>query len=399
MKDIIIIAQFVEENFEKSNSRFKDIINMLIKERANVELITSNFSHENKGYKNLKLYGKNNNFKMTFLKEPAYKKNVCVKRLYSHIMLGNELEKYLRRRKLPDVVYCAVPSLSLAKSAAKYCKKNNVKFIIDVQDLWPEAFKLVFNVPIISNLMYYPMIKKADYIYSNADEIIAVSETYKNRALEVNKKCKEGLSVYLGTDLGYFDSLINKNKNNSINNANIKVVYIGTLGHSYNIKIIIDAIAILYKRGIKDIEFLIIGDGPLKSEFEMYSKKKKVKCIFTGRLEYSRMVKKLVECDIAVNPITSGAAQSIINKVGDYAAAGLPVINTQECKEYRNLVEKYDVGINCNEDNIESIVDAIYTMYNDKKLRILQGKNNRYLAEILFDRKKTYYNIVKSILK
>ena len=42
------------------------------------------------------------------------------------------------------------------------------------------------------------------------------------------------------------------------------------------------------------------------------------------------MVGMLGVCDIAVNSISKGAAQSIINKHGDYAAAGLPVVNTQE---------------------------------------------------------------------
>ena len=40
-------------------------------------------------------------------------------------------------------------------------------------------------------------------------------------------------------------------------------------------------------------------------------------------MSYEDMVQTLVQCDIAVNPIIKGAAQSIINKVGDYAAAGL----------------------------------------------------------------------------
>lgn len=53
---------------------------------------------------------------------------------------------------------------------------------------------------------------------------------------------------------------------------------------------------------------------------------------------YPEMCGRLVACYIAVNPITHGAAQSIINKHGDYAASGLPVVNTQECEEYRNLV-------------------------------------------------------------
>lgn len=58
------------------------------------------------------------------------------------------------------------------------------------------------------------------------------------------------------------------------------------------------------------------------------------------------MVGLLCSCDIAVNPIKKGSAGSIINKVGDYAAAGIPVVNTQENLEYKNILEEYNAGIN-----------------------------------------------------
>ena len=79
--------------------------------------------------------------------------------------------------------------------------------------------------------IFYPMKKQADYIYSKADEIIAVSETYCNRALKVNKKTKKGLSVFLGTDLEYFDKCKENNKT-EFNDDIIRIAYIGTLGHS-----------------------------------------------------------------------------------------------------------------------------------------------------------------------
>ena len=51
---------------------------------------------------------------------------------------------------------------------------------------------------------------------------------------------------------------------------------------------------------------------------------------FTGRLPYSEMIRRITECDIAVNPIMHGVAKSIIIKVGDYAMVGLSVISTQD---------------------------------------------------------------------
>ena len=124
-----------------------------------------------------------------------------------------------------------------------------------------------------------------------------------------------------------------------------------------------------------------MGEGPLKQRFIQYARDKKIPCEFTGMLDYSEMVSKLIQCDIAVNPIAKGAAGSIINKVGDYAAAGLPVINTQECQEYRDLITNYSAGINCENGNPEDIAEKILFLFQNENNRREMGRNNRVLAE------------------
>lgn len=200
--DIVIIAQYAGdmEHPEKYNGRFTYLAKMLSEgSRDSVELVTTTFMHDTKRQANdiLKTYV---GCKITALYEPGYPRNVCLKRFHSHHILAKNLKKYLMTRKKPDVVYAAVPSLDVAGAAAEYCQQNNIRFLLDIQDLWPEAFQMVFHVPLISDMIFAPMRKKADEIYSAADEIIAVSQTYANRALQVNKKCKSPYVVYLGTE-------------------------------------------------------------------------------------------------------------------------------------------------------------------------------------------------------
>lgn len=395
---ILFVTHFNQVPGEKGNSRFIYLANSFVQNNNSVEIITTSFSHRTKCQREVTEDElKKLSYKLTMLYEPGYKKNVSLKRFYSHYILGKNLKKYLNRmEEKPDVIYCSVPSLDVAKQAAKYAKKNNIRFIIDVQDIWPEAFKMVFNVPILSNIIYFPMKKQADYIYKSADDIVAVSETYANRAAIVNKKYNKKLSVFLGTDLAYFDKCRDENLVQYDDNK-IRLAYIGTLGHSYDLTNVIDAIAMLKEKGRENIKFVVMGDGPLKEKFENYAREKNIDCEFTGRLEYPKMVGILCSCDIAVNPISKGAAQSIINKVGDYAASGLPVINTQECKEYRDLVENYNMGYNCNNNDAIDLSDKIEELItNTEKMKEL-GKNNRKLAEEKFDRRTTYQEIIKLV--
>lgn len=61
-----------------------------------------------------------------------------------------------------------MPSLSVGKRLAAYCKKHGVRLVVDVQDLWPEAFEMVFHVPVLSSVIYAPLKWQADYIYRHA---------------------------------------------------------------------------------------------------------------------------------------------------------------------------------------------------------------------------------------
>ena len=398
LKDILIIAHFTQVPGEAGNGRFNYIAENINKENANVEVVTTSFSHRTKTQRNVTDKQRSSiSYKLTMLYEPGYVKNISFKRFYSHYIMGRSLKKYLRNREKPDIIYCSVPSLDVAKVAAKYSEENNIRLIIDIQDLWPEAFKMVFNVPLISDILFYPMKRQANYIYKTADEIVAVSQTYVDRALKNNKKCESGNSIYLGTDLRYFDYLAKSNAIMDKPKDEIRLVYIGTLGHSYDLISVIDALKILKNRGLDNIKFVIMGDGPLKLKFEKYAKQNEIYAEFTGRLSYEKMVGILIRCDIAINPIKRRSAGSIINKVGDYAAAGLPVINTQECTEYQELLIKYNAGFNCINSDPKDIAEKIFKLCINNKLRKQMGSNNRILAEEKFDRGKTYLKILELI--
>lgn len=397
MKRIVIIDHFSQAPQETGNNRFIYLADLLSKNNYEVELITSSFQHTAKKQRRIpQQLLKQLPYKFTMLFEPDYPRNVCLKRFHSHFVFGRNLKVYLLKMKKPDLVYIAVPSLDVGTRAAKYCKKRKIPFIVDIQDLWPEAFNLVFDIPGLSNLVFCPMARQVDYIYAQADKIIAVSETYKRRGLQANHKDKHGLCVYLGTDLEGFDTNADK-KIVEKPMDEIWIVYVGTLGHSYNIEIIIEALDMIPERLINKTVFKVLGDGPYIEHFKTYAKNRKGKVDFLGRLTYSEMTAYLKKSDIAVNPIVKGAAQSIINKHADYAAAGLPVVNTQECREYRNLLEAYKCGINCEVGSAEQVAKALQEMIENPEKRKQMGANSRWMAEERFDRRNTYQQMVRVI--
>lgn len=401
-RDILIVAQYTQAPGEFENDRFRYLAEMIRTATPDVcvEIVTMSFSHHRKVQRTvtpeqLKVW----KYDMTFIPVSSYRKNVSAKRLFSNHQMGAGLSKYLRKRKKPDVIYCAVPSLDAGYAAAKYAKKYDIPFIVDVQDIWPEAFKLAFHVPVLSSMLFYPMERKANVIYRCADQVLAVSKTYAERAMRVNAKCQKEMVVFLGTELSSFDALAESIDTDSQKPENdVYVVYVGTLGQSYDLTCVIDALSMLKTKGHSEFHLLVMGDGPQQRAFMDHSKASGIDAEFTGRQPYKEMVKRLVTCDIAVNPIQGGAAQSIINKHADYAAAGLPVINTQESAEYQELLAAYQAGITCGNGDVQDIADKLLLLGENRELRKQMGANSRRMAEELFDRGNTYAQIVSLMM-
>lgn len=391
--DIVILANYTMDFSASDNGRFSYLANLLAEHGHDIEIVTSDFYHITK--KPRDYHPTDLKYKVTFIDEPGYPRNVCLKRFHSHKVWAKGVRKYLQERKKPDVIYSSIPSLDGPYFAAKFCKENNIRFVIDIQDLWPEAFQMILNIPVISKLIFAPLKRKADYIYKQADAICAVSDTYCKRALSVNEKVKDATTVYLGTELATFDRYASEVPLMEKEDGEIWLAYCGTLGSSYDLTCVIDALAVL---GDPKVRLIVMGDGPQKDVFSAYAEEKKINVSFVGRLKYEAMCSLLSACDITVNPIKHLAAQSIINKHADYAASGLPVVSTQENEEYRNLVEEYKMGFNCNNSDSQDLAQKIGLLVNDEALRKSMGKNARRCAEERFDRANSYTRIVDAIV-
>lgn len=393
MRDILMIVHTAGSLKCSDNDRFTYLARKLAEiGNSHIEIVTSDFEHHKKKYReNIDRFP----FKITFLHEKKYKKNVSIQRICGHISFSKELKKYLCTRKKPDVIYLAVPPLISAKVVAKYANKNNIKLVIDVQDLWPESFKMILGDSAIVKTLLYPLQRIADEIYNRANVVFSVSDTFFNYIMGKRiHECRGG-GVYLGVDaerVKVGSTLYQKKM------SEFWLAYVGNLGSSYDFDSVFEALDKLQSKNIKNITFVIIGDGDRRNELKIKAKERNIGIIITGYLPYEEMFNILSNADIAINPIIKTSVSSVVNKVGDYAAAGIPVINTQNSPEYRNLLTEYNAGINSIPEDAESIANAIETLYLDEKKRKNMGINNKKLFEAKFNRRNSYKLIIDELV-
>lgn len=400
MKDVLMIVHIMGTMLPSDNDRFSYIANMLLDKGADVEMVTSDFEHHKKKYRDREI-AKLHRFKITFLHEDQYYKNVSLDRIKGHVSFAKRLKEYLRNRKKPDVIYCAVPPTISASVAADYARKNNIKFVVDVQDLWPESFSLILGNSAISKLVLKPLTYFADKTYAAADVVCAVSDTFLQRAESVNHRAKTDLSIFLGTDGERSENAVENSKysNRVEGNGKFNIAYVGNLGISYDFIHVIKAVSALKRSGISDMKVWFIGDGTERNKIEEWIKQYDIDAEITGYLPYRDMLKVLIQCDIALNPILANTQNTIVNKVGDYAWGGVPVVNSQPTEEYRRLLDTYNAGINVTPEDTKSIATGILKLYKDSELRKTLGRNNRRLFVDKFDREKTYPALITAILQ
>ena len=390
--DIIIISEFCDDFSKTDNDRFAYLANLLTKNNY-VELITSTFQHTVKRHRSQPVDIQP--FKITFIYEPGYKRNICLKRFFSHYIWGKGVLDYIASRKKPDVIYCAIPSLSGPNRIARYCKKNGIRFIIDIQDLWPEAFQMVLNVPVISKIIFSPFKALADGIYKRADAICAVSDSYCERAKTVNKSVSEATAVFLGTELETFDNNVKKNPVLDKKFGEIWLAYCATFGCDDDLTCVIDVLHFLNNPKLR---LIVMGDELKLDELQCYAKQKNVNVEFVGRLQYNAMCSLLSACDIAVNSITHLAVQLAINKPSDYSIFEYSAANAQKDNERKKLNETYYIDFDSRSNKADDFVKTLKKFVDNPCLMQEMNKDAYQWLGERFDEKGLYKLLKDQIL-
>lgn len=394
MKKIAIISLgYMWFPCESGTSRFYDIAMTFVNAGYDVECITTGFQHFKKAPRDKQLIlSQGYPFKITFIDVPPYKRNIDIRRVLSNRAASKNLEKYLLNNiQKYDVVYVAIPANNIAAMVTSVCKEYCVPVVVDIEDLWPEAMSMVIKNNFLRKILLYSFERDAETTYRNADGIIGTSEDYTERAFRNRDKNIPAKTVYVGCNLAEFDAGVEKYSDDiEKNKGQFWVTYAGSISTSYDIKTLIDA---GYMLRDKNVHVQILGTGSLKDELEKYSQDMD-NIHFWGFTPYPKMAAVLSKSDVVVNSFVKGAPQSIVNKVGDYLASGKPMINTLENPVFCKLVEKNNIGINVEPENVKQLAEVIekYMVNNDK-----QGKNARILAKTQFDRKVTYQSIVEII--
>jgi len=171
--------------------------------------------------------------------------------------------------------------------------------------------------------------------------------------------------------------------------SNFTVTYVGNIGLAQNVKVFIDAALEL-----KDIEFLIIGDGIERISLEQYAKSVNASnVLFTGKLEWNALEEYYAKSSVLYAQLDEKYISAMPSKLYEYASIGLPIIYGG-VGEAKNFIEKLENSIAIQPNNVSQLIQAIEEI-RSRKLDI--SIKNRELMASKYLREKTTTKINKIV--
>lgn len=397
MKKIAMIVTDVALAGEKGLDRMFFLAELFCQYGYEVEMLTSKFQHWLKRFRTEEEMAgilAKSHCKVVFFDEPGYTKNVQVKRILSRRVLTRNIHEYLKANHF-DLIYSQIPDNHLASVVAAHAKRQGVPFVVDIEDLWPEAMRMVLDVPVVSDVLFSYFTITAKKTYRLADGAVGSSDTYRDEPLKYNVRVPKSVTVYVGNELGTFDQEVQENLERVEKpDDEFWVTYAGTLGTSYDIATLIRAADILEKQGVHNLRVVLLGDGPLRPEFEKLAGELSGKVTFVGYVPHSLMAAYLAKSDVTINSLIRKASQSIVSKIGDYLASGHPMINTGLDPEFWKKVEIDGFGINVEPEDPEALAKVIRELMENPEKCEQMGKIARKIGEEQFDRPRSYQKII-----
>lgn len=301
---------------------------------------TSDFSHAHKAPRQFKETIAPDGFRLTLVPTAPYPANICLRRVRSHRALARAWRQMAAASpERPDVVIASLPPLSLASAALAFCRTVGARFVVDIQDAWPETFYRVAPA-----WLFAPLRAVARRIYRAADAVTAVAARYLDLARSYGATAPAHL-CHLGIDLPPRPALRSPSRH-------LNLLYLGAMGKSYDLETVIDAV-----KEMADAELDLAGTGPKEKALRARA----ADCPrirFHGYLDAAALQTLFAQADAGVIPMFPDSCVGVPNKLADYAAAGLRIINSLP-GETADLIARFAAGAFYAAGDVQSFKDAV----------------------------------------
>ncbi len=394
--------------------RASQIANKLVGNGHKVLLWKSSFNHVSKIQrvnKNTILEYKEN-YKIYFIKTIPYYKNNGFMRIINHLQFARKFAKLAEKEDPPDLILTSYPDIFHSYKAVKYGKKHNIPVVVDVRDMWPEAFVEVmpkFLKP-VAKVFLSPIYLYVNYIFRNATAVISMLpfclQWYQNLS---NRKHREFDRVFhhaykklnptheeLEESYSFWKKYgLEKDSKDFI------VCFFGSIGSKtvVDLDTVIKAGKLIESKTDK-IKFILCGSGQSLNYYKSIAKGCK-NIIFPGWIDANKIYTLLEMGAVGIIPYRNrfDFKNTIPNKAAEYLSGGLPILTCMD--GYINeFLKPYGCVFHYKEDNSDELANIILDLYsNPQKLKhssvnAFKAYNNHFNSDKVYTEMINYFEKV-----
>ena len=273
----------------------------------------------------------------------------------------------------PDVIVGSSVHPFAVLSAYILSKIKKARFFFEVRDLWPQSL-VDAGAWSDRSPITWAFRKLEAFLYKKAEIVITLlpyADAYITRLGVPKEKI---VWIPNGADLTRYESLVHYD---GATRSPFTLMYLGAHGRMNALDVILDAAEIIQNKGLRDVRFVFVGDGPARSDLIQYAQRKGLKnAEFRPAVPKSELFSVMGQADAFVFnledlPFNYGVSS---NKLFDYLASGRPVLFAGNTAN--NPVTESGAGFGIPARAPERLADAVMELVALRpEQRIAMGQN------------------------
>lgn len=341
-KVAIVHRYFWPQNYPYA-SMLKDISESLIGKGADLSVYTSYSGLESEN-KQREVWQRETGATIHSVSLPSERSMSVVKKTWYAAKFFVWLFYKLLMSRQDIFMVATTPPVLIAFLVTVISKLKGADVIYHCQDIHPES--LYVNKS-LNSMFLYKVLKFLDtYTVRNASKVIVLSEDMK-KTLTRRGVSGENIHVINNFIFHFLEAGEQKSLDDfEPQDEKVRFLFAGSLGRFQNLKLLIKAIGFFKDR--KDIEFLFLGDGPLKPVIKEYCQSNDLdNVLFREQVPVDDALRYMYASDVGLVSISEGVADvAYPSKSIMYFSTGLPVLAVvDEHSELFRMVNDNGLGI------------------------------------------------------
>ena len=348
-------------------------------------------------------------YNIRFLKGPAYSRNVGPMRLLNHYMIGRQFRNIAHLETPPDIIIASYPTIELSYYAMRLAYSFGVPGILDVRDLWPDIFIDAIPYPFrfFGRMLLKPLFRRASAAMQQATALIGVSQNYLDWALQYAQRPAGPNDCVITLGHPEPSSKVGERVPSSwgVRDDSSVVLFVGSFGSTYDLNTVIEAARILERRGSRDFQFVLCGDGENGPIWRARAAGVS-QVIFTGWLSQTELQTVLARAQIGLLAYRPAAPQGLPNKLFEYMSHGIPILSSLR-GEAQDFIKNQNIGESYLAGDPESLVLQLLDMsarstFKNCSERLRSVFRSHYSANVVYSAYADYiesFGAIDSIIK